>query len=200
MCLLPQRDPIITAKEVASLGVLSAGRVVLGVGQGWNAEEMRDHGVDPATRIQRMAESVEAMRRLWTDDEAEFHGRHVDFGPSWSWPKPVQRPGPPVLVGGNSPAAQDRVLAYGDGWLPQAGPFPSVADVRTAIGRLRGRAAEAGRGHLPVTLFAAPDDAGLLAQLADAGVDRSLLLVRSEPSDDVFARRDTLAAVRDAVG
>jgi alkanesulfonate monooxygenase SsuD/methylene tetrahydromethanopterin reductase-like flavin-dependent oxidoreductase (luciferase family) len=138
-----------------------------------------------------MAESVAAMRLLWAEEVAEFSGRHVDFGPTWSWPKPVQRPGPPVLIGGNSPGAESRVIEYGDGWLPQAGPFASAAEVRSRIDGLRSRAG----GHVPVTLFGAPDNRDLLGQLADAGVDRSLLLVRSEVSDDVFARLDALAAL-----
>lgn len=199
VCLLLQRDPIIAAKEVASLDLLSGGRLAFGVGPGWNQEEMRNHGVDPGTRTARMLEGIEALRRIWADDEAEFHGRHVDFGPLWSWPKPAQRPGPPVLIGGNGPGAEDRVVAHGDGWLPQAGPFASVEEIRTRITRLRQRAADAGRGYLPVTLFGVPDDLDLLARLADAGVDRCLTPVRSDTSDELFTRLDALADTRHAL-
>jgi probable F420-dependent oxidoreductase len=199
VCLLPQRDPLITAKEVSSLDQLSHGRVILGVGPGWNREEMRNHGVDPATRTARMLEGIDAMRRIWADDEAEFHGRHVDFGPVWCWPKPAQRPGPPVFIGGNGPGAEERVLARGDGWLPQAGPFATVEEVRTRIVGLRRRAADIGRGHVPVTLFGVPDDPDLLAQLADAGVDRCLAPIRSETRDEVFSRLDSLGEVRQAL-
>lgn len=199
VCLLPQRDPIITAKEVASLDLLSAGRVLLGVGSGWNREEMRNHGVEPTGRTARIVEAVQAMRQIWATDESEFHGDHVDFAPLWSWPKPVQHPGPPVLFGGNGPGVEDHVLAHGDGWLPQAGPFGSVGDVGTRIGRLRERAAEAGRGYLPVTMFGAPDDLGLLEQLAAAGVDRCLIPVRSEDSDGLYTRLDALDGIVDAL-
>lgn len=198
VCLLPQRDPIITAKEVASLDLLSGGRVLLGVGSGWNREEMRNHGVEPTGRTARMVEAVQAMRQIWATDESEFHGDHVDFAPLWSWPKPAQRHGPPVLFGGNGPGVEDRVLQHGDGWLPQAGPFQSVEEVRVRIGRLRERAAEAGRGHVPVTMFGTPDDPGLLEQLATAGVDRCLIPVRSEGSDELSTRLDALVAVREA--
>lgn len=198
VCLLPQRDPIITAKEVASLDLLSGGRVLLGVGSGWNRAEMRSHGVEPRGRTARMVESIQAMRRIWAMDEAEFHGDHVDFQPLWSWPKPAQRPGPPVLLGGNGPGVEDQVLAHGDGWLPQAGPFSSVDEVRTRIRNLRERATAAGRGHVPVTVFGTPEDLSLLEQLAAAGVDRCLIPVRSDDSAELLARLDALASLRQA--
>lgn len=198
VCLLPQRDPIITAKEVASLDLLSGGRVLLGVGSGWNREEMRNHGVEPKGRTARMVEAVQAMRQIWATDESEFHGDHVDFGPLWSWPKPAQRHGPPVLFGGNGPGVEDRVLAHGDGWLPQAGTFSSVEEVDARIKGLREQAAEAGRGHVPVTVFGTPDDLGLLEQLATAGVDRCLIPVRSDDSDELSTRLDALVAVLEA--
>src|SRR5437667_10262261 len=124
ICLVAERDPIVTAKEVASLDHLSGGRFLFGVGAGWNREEMENHGTDPRTRFSLMAERVEAMKALWTDDEAEYHGRHVDFEPSWSWPKPVQKPHPPILVGGNGQKVIDRVLRFGDEWMPTVGRDP----------------------------------------------------------------------------
>ena len=118
ICLVVQRDPITTAKEVASVDRLSGGRFLFGVGAGWNLEEMRDHGTDPSKRFGLMRERVEAMKAIWTEDEAEYHGRHVDFDPIWSWPKPAQDPHPPVLLGGNGRTVGDRVLAFADEWFP----------------------------------------------------------------------------------
>ena len=122
VCLVPARDPIVLAKQVASLDVMSGGRFVLGVGAGWNAEEIADHGVSPASRWAVMRERVLAMRAIWTEDEAEFHGDHVSFEPLWSWPKPVQRPGPPIMVGGHGDGVIDRVVEYGDEWLVMPSP------------------------------------------------------------------------------
>ena len=132
---------------MASLDQVSGGRLEFGVGAGWNREELADHGTDPRTRMALLAERVEAMRRIWTEDEAEYHGRFVDFEPVWSWPKPLRRPHPPVLVGGNGPGTEDRVLAFGDGWLPQCGPLQSVDELSRRIASLRRRAREAGRGR-----------------------------------------------------
>jgi len=118
ICLVIERDPITTAKEVASVDRLSGGRLEFGVGAGWNREEMRNHGTDPRARMAIMAERVEAMKAIWTQEEASYHGEHVEFDRIWSWPKPAQRPHPPVLVGGNGPTVLDRVLRFGDAWLP----------------------------------------------------------------------------------
>src|SRR5205807_6441058 len=118
ICLVIERDPIITAKEVASLDQLSGGRFLFGVGAGWNAEEMRNHGTDPARRFGIMRERIEAMKAIWTEEEAGYAGRYVSFDRIWSWPKPVQRPHPPILVGGNGAKVIDRVIAFGDEWMP----------------------------------------------------------------------------------
>ncbi|HLI16468.1 MAG TPA: LLM class F420-dependent oxidoreductase [Acidimicrobiales bacterium] len=118
VCLLVERDPIITAKEVASVDVLSGGRLEFGVGLGWNREEMENHGTDPRRRRAVLAERVGALKAIWTEEEASFQGEHVSFERIWSWPKPAQRPHPPVLVAGRGPTVVERVLAYGDGWLP----------------------------------------------------------------------------------
>ena len=121
VCLVPQRDPIHTAKEVATVDVLSGGRVIFGVGAGWNRQEMRNHGTDPKIRMRLLTERVEAMIEIWTKDVAEYHGQLVDFGPLQAWPKPVQTPYPPIMVGGSGPTVEDRVLAFGDGWAPMIG-------------------------------------------------------------------------------
>ena len=118
ICLVVERDPITTAKEVASIDHLSGGRFEFGIGAGWNREEMSNHGTDPRTRMRLMQERVEAMKAIWTEEEASYHGEFVNFDRIWSWPKPAQRPHPPVLVGGNGPTVIDRVLAYGDAWFP----------------------------------------------------------------------------------
>jgi probable F420-dependent oxidoreductase len=175
VCLVPQRDPIITAKEVASLDRLSGGRFEFGVGAGWNRAELANHGTDPRRRMAVLADRVRAMRAIWTADEAEHHGPHVDFDPLWSWPKPVQQP--PVLVGGNGPGVEDRVLAFGDGWLPQCGPLASVQELADRIAGLRRRA---GR-RVPVTLFGAIPS--MLRAFAEAGVDRCLFTLRSSPGE-----------------
>ncbi|MBO0832672.1 MAG: LLM class F420-dependent oxidoreductase [Actinobacteria bacterium] len=130
VCLVTERDPITLAKQVASLDVLSGGRFLFGVGAGWNRLEMANHGTDPRTRMALLADRVRAMREIWTTEEAEYHGQYVDFGPLWSWPKPLQRPHPPVLVGGNGPGTEDRVLDFGDEWLPQSGRLADMAEFR----------------------------------------------------------------------
>jgi probable F420-dependent oxidoreductase len=140
VCLVPQRDPITTAKEVATLDHMSGGRFLFGVGAGWNREELANHGTDPKSRMAVLADRVRAMRTIWAEDEAEYHGTYVDFEKIWSWPKPIQRPGPPVLVGGNGPGTEDRVLDFGDEWLPQCGPLRDVAELKTRIDSLRNRA------------------------------------------------------------
>ncbi|HWH99879.1 MAG TPA: LLM class F420-dependent oxidoreductase [Propionibacteriaceae bacterium] len=118
VCLVPQRDPIHTAKEVATVDVLSAGRVIFGVGAGWNRQEMRNHGTDPKTRMRLLTERAQAMIEIWTKNEAEYHGQFVDFDPLMAWPKPAQQPYPPIIVGGTGPTVEDRILAFGDGWVP----------------------------------------------------------------------------------
>jgi probable F420-dependent oxidoreductase len=182
VCLIIERDPIVMAKEVATLDLVSGGRLLFGVGAGWNIEEMRNHGTDPRTRFRRMRESVEAMKAIWTQDEAEYHGRIIDFDPIWSWPKPVQKPHPPVLVGGLGDRVLDRVVAYGDEWIPNRVRSPEQLGER--IAELQRRAEAAGRERIPVTVFGAKSEVRLLERLKAAGVTRSLFYVRAgEPSD-----------------
>ena len=167
--LLVERDPIVCAKEVASLDRISGGRTLLGVSGGWNLEEMRNHGTDPRTRFALQRERVEAMRVLWTEEEASYHGRFVSFDRVWSWPKPVQTP-PPVLLGGNGPKAEARVFDYGDGWGPMHAP-----GIVERIAAFVASAREQGR-DLPVTVFffgiGTPEE---LAAYADAGAARCVL-------------------------
>jgi probable F420-dependent oxidoreductase len=193
VCLIIERDPIVTAKEVATLDRVSGGRFLFGVGAGWNKEEMRNHGTDPATRFRRMRESVEAMKAIWTRDEAEYHGRIVDFDPIWSWPKPVQRPHPPVLVGGLGEKVLDRVVAYGDEWIPNRVTSPEELGER--IVELQRRAEAAGRDRIPVTVFGAKPEARLLGRLRDAGVTRSLFYLLPGKPGDVEGQLDSLAKV-----
>lgn len=182
VCLLPQHDPITLAKTVATLDVLSDGRVVLGVGAGWDEPEMRNHGVDPARRWGVLREHAEAMRAIWTNELAEYHGRHVDFDPIWQWPKPLQRPHPPIFVGGEGPRVLDRVIAFGDGWIPNEHP-----GVERRIDELRTLAASAGRNPLPVTVFAVPRDRQRIGELVAAGADRIVLNAATTTLDEARA-------------
>ena len=170
VCLVIERDPITTAKEVATVDHLSGGRFLFGVGAGWNEEEMRNHGTDPRRRFGLMRERVEAMKAIWTQDDAEYHGRHVDFDPIWSWPKPVQKPHPPVLLGGNGRTVGDRVLAFADEWFPNGVGDQDKNVARVEKLRRRGRE-EAGR-EIAVTLQIAPTDPQAIQRFADAGVHR----------------------------
>ncbi len=166
ICLIVERDPITTAKEVASVDHLSGGRFEFGVGAGWNREEMANHGTDPRTRMRLMAERVEAMKAIWAQDEASYHGEFVDFERIWSRPKPAQWPHPPVLVGGNGPTVLDRVLAFGDAWFPNY--MRGGEDIVDRASELRERA------ERPVELMVmgVPADAGVLAPLQLAGCRR----------------------------
>jgi probable F420-dependent oxidoreductase len=185
--LLPQRDVIYTAKEVASLDVVSNGRVALGVGLGWNREEMRNHGTDPATRGTKMNEQLAALKQIWTEEQAEFHGRFIDFAPIFSWPKPVQRPHPPIYIGGESRAALERLRTLGDGWLPQPATSPEK------LLRVRLWLADHGRTNVPFTIFGAGRDKAALAGYADAEVDEVTFLLPTQPEPDTLRDLDELA-------
>ena len=165
ICLVVERDPITTAKEVASVDRLSGGRFEFGVGAGWNREEMANHGTDPRRRMALMAERIEAMKAIWTQDEASYHGEFVDFERIWSWPKPAQHPHPPVLVGGNGPTVIDRVLRFGDAWFPNYG---GREEFRQKVEELRARAER----PIEVQVMSAPADPAKLEELAELGVSR----------------------------
>ncbi|MEN3264479.1 LLM class F420-dependent oxidoreductase [Pseudonocardia sp.] len=187
VALVAQRDPIITAKEVASLDLVSSGRVIVGVGVGWNREEMENHGTDPSTRGQLVDERLMAMRTLWTEEKAEFHGRFVNFGPVYSWPKPVQRPHPPIYVGGG-PAAFPRVAALGDAWLANSLP---PGELGPLIERLR---ATAGR-DVPVTVYAAPSTPEAVEGYMRLGVERVLFYLPTKLEKESLEWLDRLAEV-----
>ena len=177
ICLVIERDPITTAKEVASVDYLSGGRFEFGVGAGWNREEMANHGTDPRRRMAVMRERVEAMKEIWTSDEASYAGEYVKFERIWSWPKPAQRPHPPVLVGGDGPGVLDRVLAFGDAWFPNHAPdgiLERAAELRS-------------RADRPVDLMVmgVPADARALERYANAGFRRALHWLPSAPRGPV---------------
>jgi probable F420-dependent oxidoreductase len=196
ICLVVQRDPITTANEVASIDRLSGGRFLFGVGAGWNVEEMRNHGTDPERRFGIMRERIEAMKEIWTSEEASYHGRYVDFDPIWSWPKPAQKPHPPVLVGGNGRTVYDRVLAFGDGWLPNR--IGDDEKIIARIAKLQVLGEEAGRGRIPVTLQLAPRDPALLERYERAGVTRALYMLPAADRGEVERKLDGFAAaIRD---
>jgi probable F420-dependent oxidoreductase len=169
VCLVIERDPIITAKEVATLDQLSGGRFLFGVGAGWNREEMQNHGTQPSTRFAVMRERIEAMKAIWTEDEASYAGEHVSFERIWSWPKPLQRPHPPILVGGNGPRVVDRVVAFGDEWMPNR---IRTEELGERIGELQARAQQAGRSRIPVTIAGIRPDAARIERIEQAGAHR----------------------------
>jgi probable F420-dependent oxidoreductase len=170
ICLVPQRDPIITAKEVASLDHLSGGRFEFGIGAGWNREEMRSHAVDPRTRMRRMREHVLAMKEIWTHHEATFHGEFVNFDAIWSDPKPLQQPHPPIIVGGNGPTVYDRVIEYGDAWMPnhQRNVLERIPELREKAGR-----------DVRVIVMSVPTKPEILESYASAGVERVMFWLPS---------------------
>ena len=185
VCLVVERDPIITAKEVASVDVLSGGRFDFGIGAGWNHEEMANHGTDPQRRMAVMRERVEAMKVIWTSAIASYHGEFVDFDEIWSWPKPLQRPHVPVLVGGNGPTVANRVLAYGDGW------FPTYTAAEDAL--LAERGAElrqtAGRS-IDLKIIGLPGEPKLFEQFDRAGFSRIVMWLPSAHRSVVEAKLD----------
>jgi len=192
ICLVIERDPITTAKEVASVDRLSGGRFLFGVGAGWNREEMANHGTDPRHRFAIMRERIEAMKKIWTEDEPSYHGQHVDFDPIWSWPKPLQDPHPPVIVGGNGERVLERVMAYGDEWMPNRIGSPDELGER--INRLAELAAEAGRPRPRVSLYAAPAKAGVVESYEKVGVDRYIFFNPPVPHPEAEERMDRCAA------
>jgi probable F420-dependent oxidoreductase len=191
--LLPQRDVIYTAKEVATLDLVSNGRVVLGVGVGWNQLEMRHHGLDPASRGAKLNEQIRALKEIWTSDVAEFHGEHIDFAPLFSWPKPVQSPHPPIYVGGESRAALQRLRALGDGWLPSANvPISRIVETRQSL-------ADTGRADVPIIVWGAGRNKDTLTGYAEAGVDEVALSLPTLNASATLRDLDELAQLVESV-
>jgi len=189
ICLVPQRDPIVTAKCVASLDQLSNGRFLFGIGGGWNVDEMENHGARYETRFKLMRERILAMKALWTQEEAAFHGEMVNFDPVWLYPKPVQRPHPPILLGGSSDYTLKRVVEFCDGWMPIG--FRGF-DAKDAVARLRREASAAGRdlSTLPITVFGAPPEKAVLAEYRELGIQRAILLVPDLTRDEILGVLD----------
>ena len=198
ICLVVQRDPIQTAKHVATLDRVSDGRFMFGIGAGWNREEMSDHGTDPTTRLALMRERVLAMKEIWTKPSAEYHGRFVDFDPLMTWPKPVQKPHPPIHVGGGFPKGAARALEYGDGWMPIHGR-DAILD---KLPELRRMAAERGRDPktFEVSIFGMGPNPADLAKARDAGVTRGVFGLPPEPADKVLPVLDRYADLVHSLG
>ena len=192
ICLVAQRDPIVLAKEVATIDLVSDGRFVFGIGLGWNIDEMEQHGVDPSRRRKLVREKVEAMKALWTQEEASYDGEFVNFSSSWSWPKPVQQPHPPVLMGAAaSPTSFRQVVAYCDGWMPIHGRY----DVVAKVGELRETAEAAGRDPDSISLgvFGAPPRASTIERYRDAGFTRAVLGLPQSGESEILGTLDEVA-------
>jgi probable F420-dependent oxidoreductase len=191
VCLVNQRDPIQTAKLVASLDQLSGGRFLFGIGVGWNQDEMENHGTAFETRAKLTRERIEAMKEIWTKSKAEYHGEFVNFDPIMAWPKPVQKPHPPILVGGAFPQGARRALRYGNGWIPIAGRAP----LHEALERFRQMAVEAGRdpAGVPISTFGAPEDLDEIRRFRDLGVSRTVVSLPSEKEDTILPILDRWA-------
>jgi probable F420-dependent oxidoreductase len=197
ICLVPQHEPIATAKAIASLDQLSGGRFVFGIGAGWNQDEMENHGVTYANRYKQMREHVLAMKELWTKEAGSYHGEFVKFDPAWSWPKPAQRPHPPILLGGETDYTLKRVVEYCDGWFPRPrGGF----EANTARDRLKRMAESVKRdpATLTITVFGAPAEAATLAAYEKAGIPNALLAIPDGTRDEILRHLDTIAPLAKA--
>jgi probable F420-dependent oxidoreductase len=194
VCLVPQRDPIQTAKQVASLDQISQGRFLFGVGNGWNEGEMANHGTAFKSRHKLARERIEAMKAIWTKSKAEYHGEMVNFDPIMAWPKPVQKPNPPILVGGAFPYGPRRAIRYGDGWMPHR-VRPAYANVADLIPQYNEVLAEAGRdpASLPVTIWGAKEDMAMLERDRSLGVVRVIISLESAKADAILPELDRWA-------
>jgi probable F420-dependent oxidoreductase len=191
ICLVVERDPIVLAKEVASLDYLSNGRAILGIGAGWNVEEMGNHGTDFRTRWQLLRERIEAMKAMWQNEQGEYHGKFVDFDPVFSFPKPVQKPHPPILLGGHGPKALARVVRYCDGWMP----ISMMANLQGEIAELRTLAQKAGRDpkSISISVFWAPPDRDTIDGYEAIGIERVIFALPPAPRDEVMPLLDSHA-------
>ena len=197
VCLVNQRDPIQTAKLVASIDQISQGRFLFGIGNGWNQDEMENHGTVFETRHKLVRERVEAMRAIWTRSKPEYHGEFVNFDPMMTWPKPVQKPHPPVIVGGAYPYAARRAVRYGDGWIPLAGRPGQYGDVFDYVPKFRELLTEAGRdpATFPISLFGSAEDADRLKRYRDLGIVRVVISLPAAKEDVVLPILDRWAAL-----
>ncbi|MBM4205645.1 MAG: LLM class F420-dependent oxidoreductase [Gammaproteobacteria bacterium] len=209
ICLITQRDPVNCAKSVASLDLLSNGRFELGIGAGWNEAELRNHRTAPETRFRLMRERVEAMRALWTHDVAEYHGRLVDISPSWQWPKPVQKNGPPVHVAGGGPNVLQRVVDYGDGWMPSVVPaevpgmkgrVTPLSELKTMVPALRALAEKQGKASPQIVITGLTLDADVYRALLNLGADRMILRLPPATMREISTTIEVHAAAIRAVG
>jgi len=193
ICLVIQRDTIQTAKLVASIDQVSGGRFLFGIGGGWNAEEIENHGTEFASRFKKMREQIEGMKEIWTQSKPEYHGDIVDFPTMMTWPKPVQKPHPPVIVGGAFPWAARRAVRYGDGWYPNA----SSGDPDEYMPRFRQMAAEVGRDPetLPVTIGGSPEDPDRVKRFRDLGAARVNVSLPAENADQILPVLDRWASL-----
>jgi probable F420-dependent oxidoreductase len=191
ICLVTERDPITLAKEVASLDLLSGGRLLFGIGAGWNVEEMENHGTDSNHRFRLMRERVMAMKEIWTKDEAEYHGKYVNFDPIWSWPKPVQQPHPPIYIGGDGKHTFKRVIDYGDSWMPI--PMRGEVPLGERVRQLNEMAAEAGRGRIPVTVYGTLPREEVISHYADIGIDRCIFWLPPVSEGEAIPQLDRYA-------
>jgi probable F420-dependent oxidoreductase len=196
ICLIAQRDPIQTAKQVASIDQVSGGRFLFGVGNGWNEDEMANHGTVFASRHKLARERIEAMKEIWTKSKAEYHGEFVNFDPMMTWPKPVQKPHPPILVGGAFPYGARRALRYGNGWMPHR-VRTQYADVQALLPKFREMAAQADRdpASMPITIWGAKENLDLLKRDRDSGVARLVVSLDSAKADTILPELDRWAAL-----
>ena len=197
ICLIPEHDPIVTAKSVASLDQLSGGRFIFGIGGGWNVEEMENHGAQYDTRFRLMRERILAMQAMWKEEEAAYHGKFVNFDPIWSYPKPKQRPHPPILLGGETDYTLRRIVEYCDGWIPRpvAGFTPRDAKARLArMAELKGR----NPAELSITVFRAPPDKAALDDYRAAGIEAALLEIPDLGRDEILRLLDKYAPLTQA--
>jgi probable F420-dependent oxidoreductase len=201
IALMTQRDPIVTAKMISTLDQLSKGRFLFGVGNGWNQDEIENHGTDFTSRHKLARERIEAMQAIWTQEEPAYHGQFVNFDPMKQWPKPYQAPHPPIIVGGAFPYGAQRAIRYGNGWIPLAGRLDE-GGIGTLVGKFRQMATEAGRdpASLPVTIFRAPEDFDRLRYCGEIGIDRVTFSLPAEGRDTLMPIIDRWAELKQRLG
>ncbi len=196
ICLVVQRDPIQTAKLVASIDQVSGGRFLFGVGDGWNQDEIENHGTAFKSRHKLVRERIEAMKEIWSKTKAEYHGEFVNFDPIMAWPKPVQKPHPPVIVGGAFPYSARRAIRYGEGWIPHAAR-DTYAEIADMIPQFRQMATEAGRdpASIEMTIWSPRQEPDLMKRYEDLGISRVVFSLDSEKADKIMPVIDKLAGL-----